>query len=74
MSRNKNLKKGDRVQHKWLGSGTVLRANICCHVCNFVLVEFDTTPTTGYEKGHNPITILPKYLRVVAKQEEALSV
>ena len=64
-----NLKKGDRVEHKWLGNGTVLRANICCHVCNFVLVELDATPTTGYKKGENPVLVLPKYLRVLVKEE-----
>jgi hypothetical protein len=69
MSRKKHFKKGDRVEHAWLGSGTVLRANICCRVCDFVLVALDTTPTTGYKKGENPVLVLPKYLRVLMKEE-----
>ena len=64
-----NFKKGDRVEHKWLGNGTVLRANICCHVCNFVLVALDTTPTAGYKKGENPVLVLPEYLHVLVKEE-----
>ncbi len=69
MSKNKNLKKGDRVEHAWLGSGTVLRTHICCRVCDFVLVALDTTPTTGYKKGENPVLVLPKYLQVLMKEE-----
>ena len=59
----RNMKKGDRIKHKYLGKGTFIRMS------KIVLVKWDKTPEVRYNMGENPCTVSIKELRKLTKEQ-----